>query len=456
MKTIPLKSIIISENRQRRSFDLRDLNELGESIKRVGLLHPIVLRADRWSFEPGDGSIDVSKWVLVSGERRLRAISDIYELGGSFKYDNELVPAGEVPYIDLGELDELAREEAELDENIKRKDLTWQERAAATARLTALRGRQAIAAGLPPPLVAVIAEEVRGSSKGVNQELTRREIIVAKHLDDPEVKGAKDVDEAFKILRRKEDTQKRVQLAAEVGKSYSADTAHKVLNEDSLLWMSAAEAGQFDVICTDPIYGIGADEFGDSGGKAQGAHFYEDSYEKWKADITVLAREGFRITKAQAHLYAFCDITRFEEFKRLLEAEGWNPFRTPIIWHKPNGIRTPWVSKGPQRKYELILYAEKGNRPVTRIYPDLISYPADDNLGHQAQKPVALFEDLLRRSVSAGNRILDPFCGSGPIIPAAFALKCKAVAIEADPAAYGICVKRLDALKNEPELEGLV
>lgn len=450
MKTIPLKSIIISENRQRQNFDLRDLNELGESIKRVGLLHPIVLRA-----EPYNDLETKVDWILVSGERRLRAIADIHELGGTFKYDNEVVPTGEVPFVDLGELDELAREEAELDENIKRKDLSWQERSAATLRLTNLRGRQAHAAGLPPPPVAVIAEEVRGSSKGVHQELTRREIIVAKHLDDPEVKGAKDVDEAFKILRRKEDTQKRVQLAAEVGKTYSADTAHKILNEDSLLWMSAAEPDQFDVICTDPIYGIGADEFGDSGGKAAGAHFYEDTYEKWKADITVLAREGFRITKQQAHLYAFCDITRFEEFKRLLEAEGWNPFRTPIIWHKPNGSRTPWVNSGPQRKYELILYANKGGRPVNRIYPDLVSYSADENLGHQAQKPVALFTDLLRRSVNAGDKVLDPFAGSGPIIPAANELKIFATALEGDAAAYALCIKRLDALKNEPELEGL-
>ena len=455
MKTIPLTFIQISDNRQRRNFDLKELNELGESIKRIGLLHPIVLRYE--SCEPTIGETDVhdGDWILVSGERRLRALSDIYALGGTIRYDSSDVPAGEVPYVDLGELDELAREEAELDENIKRKDLTWQEKAQASARLSALRGRQAGVAGLPPPPIAVIAEEVRGSSKGVHQELTRREIIVAKHLDDPEVKGAKDVDEAFKILRRKEDTAKRVLHAAEVGKTYSAETAHTVLNEDSLLWMSAAEAEQFDVICTDPIYGIGADEFGDSGGRATGAHFYEDSYEKWKADITTLAREGFRITKTKAHLYAFCDITRFEEFKAILAAAGWSPFRTPIIWHKPNGNRTPWVDSGPQRKYELILYAKKGGRPVTRIYPDLVTYAADENLGHPAQKPVALFIDLLRRSCGAGERILDPFAGSGPALVAGQELKLRVTALEGDAAAYALCVKRLDALKAQPELAGL-
>ena len=454
MKTLPLTSIHISENRQRRNFDLKELNDLGESIKKVGLLHPVVLRKSILN-DDMQGHVDYEH-ILVSGERRLRALGDIYALGGVIRYDNQTVPLGEVPYVDLGDLDELAREEAELDENIKRKDLSWQERASATARLAALRGRQASSSGLPPPPVAAVATEVRGSSKGVHQELTRREIIVAKHLDDPEVKGAKDVDEAFKILRRKEDSAKRVLLAAEVGKTYSAETAHRALHEDSLLWMSSAEAEQFDVICTDPIYGIGADEFGDSGGKAVGPHFYEDSYEKWKADVTTLAAEGFRITKAQAHLYAFCDITRFEEFKAILAQAGWSPFRTPIIWHKPNGNRTPWVDSGPQRKYEIILYAKKGNKPVTRIYPDLVTYAADENLGHHAQKPVALFTDLLRRSCNAGDSVLDPFAGSGPALVAGHELKLKVTAIEGDAAAYGLCVGRLKGLNEQPELEGLI
>lgn len=443
MKSLPLKAILVSENRQRRNFDLKSLSDLAESIKRVGLMHAIVLREE------------ASGWHLVAGERRLRAVADIWELGDSFTYEGAPVPAGEIPYVNLGELDVLAREEAELDENIKRVDLSWQERATATARLTALRGKQAEARGETPPPVAAISVEVRGSSEGINQETTRREIIVAKHLADPEVKGAKDVNEAFKILKRKEDAQRRVKLAVEVGATYSAKTAHTALNEDSLAWMVAAEPEQFSVICTDPPYGINADEFGDSGGKAAGAHFYEDSYENWKEIALTLARDGFRICKPQAHLYAFCDITRFEEFKEILSEEGWQCFRTPIIWHKPNGSRTPWVDFGPQRKYEIILYANKGRKPVTRIYPDLVSYSADENLGHNAQKPVSLFIDLLRRSVAPGDKVLDPFAGSGPIFPAAQELKLFATGIEKDPAAYGLCLERLDKLNEAPELEGL-
>ena len=127
-------------------------------------------------------------------------MTDIYDLGGSFKHDGEAIRESFIPYTLLNELDALAVEEAELEENIRRADLTWQERAAAHARLSALRTKQAASRGEAPPTVADISLEVRGSSDGIHQESTRREIIVAKHLDNPAVKAAKSVDEAFKIL----------------------------------------------------------------------------------------------------------------------------------------------------------------------------------------------------------------------------------------------------------------
>lgn len=440
MRIIPHSDIIISENRQRRTFDLKSLNDLGESIKRNGLFHPLVVREE-------EGVL-----VLVSGERRLRAIKDLHELGDSFRFDRQIIPFGFIPVVTLGELDEIAREEAELEENIRRVNLSWQEHSAATARLSNLRARQAESRGDPPPAVAAVAQEVRGSSTGVHQETTRREILVARHLDDPEVKSQKTLDDAWKVLKRKEEVRKREILAAEVGRTYGVGTEHTLLNEDSLAWMRLADPEQFDVILTDPPYGIDADEFGDSGGHAQGPHFYNDSYDNWKTLISTLATEGYRIAKTQAHLYAFCDITRFEEFKYILEEAGWTCFRTPIVWVKPNGNRVPWIDSGPQRKYELILYAKKGGKPVTRIYPDVVTQAADSNLGHHAQKPVALYTDLLRRSVAPGDRILDPFAGSCPILPAAEGLKCRATAIEVDAAAYAIGVKRLEALKGQPDM----
>ena len=58
-------------------------------------------------------------------------------------------------------------------------------------------------------------------------------------------------------------------------------------------------------------------------------------------------------------------------------------------------MRAPWPENGPQRKWECCLYAVKGKKAVLKMAADLVTYNPDANLGHAAQKPVALFQDLL-------------------------------------------------------------
>lgn len=433
-------SDIVIEGRQRGALDPARVQELVTSIEQNSLLHAVVVRR-----------LDDGRWKLVAGEHRLKALETLHFLSRPVRHAGAAVPAGFAPCVSLGDLGELEAEEAELEENIRRVDLTWQERANATARLATLRGKQAAAVGAPAPQVAAIAQEVRGSSEGVNHETTRREIIVAKHLDNPEVAKAKTIDDAWKVLKRQEEVQKNIRLAEQVGRTFNA-SQHQCHNTDSLAWMAAYTGELFDVICCDPPYGMGADQFGDSGGVAAGAHSYDDSYESWAQMMPLFARYSFQITKPEAHLYAFCDFDRYHEMKRMLEDEGWMVFRTPLIWVKPSGSRTPWVDFGPQRKYEICMYANKGRKPVTKIFPDVVSYPPDQNRGHNAQKPVQLFVDLLRRSVAPGSRVLDPFAGSGPIFPAAHELKCTAVGVELAPEYYALCLKRLEELAAQPDL----
>jgi DNA modification methylase/ParB-like chromosome segregation protein Spo0J len=452
MKLHKLQSLTVSENRQRQEFDPAAHEELKNSLESVGLMHALVVR------EEGD------KIILVAGERRLKAFQDIYALGGHVKYNNEELPVDMVPTVTLGELDELEAEEAELDENLKRRDLTWQELASAHARLHALRQKQKAGAvisameqgvlqpGTPIPSqsIADTAQEIHGRSDGAYQDTVRKELIVSRHLGNPEVAKAKSVDEAFKILKRSEAAEKNRELAAEVGASFTADL-HRVIKEDCLEWMGKAiDSGeQFDVILTDPPYGMDADQFGDGGGKLNGiTHQYNDSHPAWTLLMSQWAGLSFCITKPEAHAYVFCDIDRFHELKRFMQAAGWYVFRTPLIDFKTDSGRVPLPDRGPRRQWEMILYAIKGNKPVTHIYPDVIPCTADETMTHGAQKPVALYVNLLKRSVKSGDKVLDTFGGSGTLIPAAHALLCEATVIEQVPEYYGMCLTRLKALKE--------
>lgn len=116
--------------RQRTDIDGTKLHELKEKIAKQGLLHPPVFWQDPHT----------KKWVLNAGERRFRAIQALHNEKRELRCNSVTVPVGQVPITLLDErLDEISRFETELDENIIREELSWQDRVRAYADLHILR-----------------------------------------------------------------------------------------------------------------------------------------------------------------------------------------------------------------------------------------------------------------------------------------------------------------------------
>ena len=154
-------------------------------------------------------------------------------------------------------------------------------------------------------------------------DATRKELIVSRYLHDPEVKAAPNVNEAFKILKKKEATKQNTELAARIGQTFSS-AAHTLKHANAREWLAGQQAASFDIILTDPPYGMGADEFSDSGvGTSAAAHFYPDSPAVWFSIMEWFPAETFRLAKPDAHLYAFCDIDKFAEFRIVMTCAGW-------------------------------------------------------------------------------------------------------------------------------------
>lgn len=431
---IPFSDLIISPNRQRRDFDPEALTDLANSISSLGLLHPIVVRETPLGF------------VLVAGERRLRALETLWMLGLGCRHNGLEIAPDHVPYVTLGELSPIEAEEAELDENLKRRDLTWQEKSEALARLHKLRVAQAALVEETHTLADTLnLPELEGSSYSLN----RQAILIADHLDRPEVAGAGTIKEAFKALKRAEDREKSIALADSVGLTYNS-SVHKLVHTECLAWLKTCPDNTYDVILTDPPYGMNAQSFGDGAGKlANSAHAYDDSPEAWRALMTAFVPEAFRVAKSKAHAYIFCDFDHFHELKSLMQSAGWYVFRTPIIVYKLGSGRVPRPEHGPRRQHEYCLYAIKGDRTVTGIYSDVIPCKLEENLTHGANKPIELYVDLLKRSTRPGDTVLDAFTGSGTIFPAAHTCKLYATGLELSPEYYGISVKRLNGLDDE-------
>ena len=415
---VPVENIIIPDDRQRTHIDPQHIDELEDSIcSASGLLHPIIVR--------NDGK------TLVAGECRLTTAKQIYSKNKRFTHWGDVVPDGHIPIIKLGDLSVDELEEAELDENIKRRELPWQDRCAAIARLEALRKKQAADRG-EPYRQRETAAEILGipvTESGTAQKEIREARILNDYLDDPDVAKAKTQKEAIKIIGKKKQAEHRARLAETFGAQLSQERFPHDLRCGRMETIIAnLPAATFDCIITDPPYGIDASSFGD---QAKASHQYEDSEEYALSLYQILAKEGARVCKDNAHLYAFCDIGLFYQIRDIFEASGWTPWYRPLIWFKGNNSgMLPAPEYGPRNTYEAIIYCRRGGRKTCCVGPDVLTVPALARPEFGAQKPVALYEEILSRSCDPGDKVLDPFCGAGPVFRAAAALSCTATGIE--------------------------
>lgn len=443
-----LENIKIPSDRQREIFDQTAHQELIISIEEVGLINAICVRKP-YKSEIEDGIYLETDLILIAGERRLRAMKEIYELGGKVKFSELYIPHESVPCTLYEELTVAEAVQIELDENIKRSNITWQEQAKATKRLNELLGKLSQEKHEPPPTVAKLTELITGKTGGSSQDMVRTDLIVAKHLDNPAISKAGSAKEALKILKREEESNKNRQLALEIGETYGKSNNLIYCGNCLDILSDLKYEGHFDVILTDPPYGMNADQFGDSGGKLQAEHKYDDSRDTWFELMKAFSVLSYKITKDQAHAYIFCDIEQFFELKYLMTQAGWAVFRTPLTSRKLNSGRVPDPTCGPRRQAEWILYAIKGRKPVKMIAPDVIDNKGDNPFQHAAGKSTELFLELLNRSTSPGDNVLDAFAGTFTILRAAKPLQLNTVAIELDEASYGMGITELNRLYGE-------
>jgi len=116
---IAIELITKNKHQPRTQFDETALNELADSIKRSGVMQPVLVR--RAKYAPGVSGGQIAQYELISGERRLRA--------------SAIVGLKTVPCV-IREINEQESAEWALVENLQREDLGPVEMARAFKRLT--------------------------------------------------------------------------------------------------------------------------------------------------------------------------------------------------------------------------------------------------------------------------------------------------------------------------------
>lgn len=433
---------IIITNRQRTALDTADLEE---SIERLGQLQPIVCRNVNDSL------------ILVAGGRRLQACKNLNR---------------QVEYILLDSLDDFSSKCAELEENIKRDDLPWYDRARALNAIHELYQSQNTRWSYEDTAekVGVTSMAVFRPIKVVKFALKHPEIFDLSTLDQAVTAVDRATDrllaqhveeishaarEAFKAKPNVEQSTNNntsvVNSTPEIdstpGISLISNPAtippivpiapphNSVICASFLEWAPTYNGPKFNFIHCDFPYGVNIAS-GPSGGLAD--RYYENDPKIFFTLTDCLVKNFDNFASYSCHLMFWFAAKFYTETLSKLQSIGLSVLVPPVIWyHSDNQGNAPWV-KGimePKRVYDIAFIASRGDRRLLKGgIPNLFPAPLVSRPIHSTQKPEVMLQHFFSMLVDNTTTTLDPTCGSASALNAAEICGAKTVlGLEYDP-----------------------
>lgn len=425
MHTVIHTDDIIIKDRQRQKFDDRGIQELADSIARVGLIHAPV--------------VELTSNRLLAGERRIRAMK---ALNKPFLYGSEQYEYPTIPVHIIERDNPQLMFEIELEENLRRENLTPMEEAQALARLHNIRTETN-----PKQTVKDTAKEVsklRGKEHNENDEKRLADaILVDTFKEDPEVQKAakQSLRKGAKVARKKMELEFSGMLSR-MEQSHT-NPLYTVLSGDCREIVPTFETGSFDVLLFDPPYGVSADKFGEQAFSI--GHVYDDTWENARDLTNNILYHSQNYLKPNAHVLQFCSLELWWYWTKHYErALGYAVWPRPIIWYKGQQAHVPVPDFGPRYSYECILFAMRGRRQINTLINDVLTFPPPRDKIHAAEKPAELLATLIDFVAGPGTRILDPTVGSGSIFLGGKDKEVFITGIEADPNYYAIAKQRAE------------
>lgn len=235
-----------------------------------------------------------------------------------------------------------------------------------------------------------------------------------------------------------------------------------IYNGDCLELMKEFPDNSFDLILTDPPYGINYKEW--------------DKFEDFVGFTKKWVKECFRALKDNGSFYSFMGWSNVSEFKILLDRYG--VIRNWITWHRTKGRGS--LQNYKSMKEEILYYTKtkdfawNAQKMLKKhIFPyvkdgkprgwftneegikcrwtglgniwfyTVLFWKMPEYVGHPSQKPVLMFERMILSSSNEKDTILDPFLGSGTTLVACKELKRRGVGIEISERYCEIAARRL-------------
>jgi len=463
---VPLAALSIErEGRQRRELRIESLMD---SIARNGVLVPIIVHYD----------IESDSLRLVAGERRV-ATCQALDLEGRARVH----PPGLIPAVYTSDLSPTELQIIELEENIKRLDLPWQDIVRGVGKIHGLyRARD------PQWTISQTGDAISLSQPTVSIYMT-----VFEFMGDERVATSGTVREAYNLLLKRKarsdgdaleellHSTRAGQSEGTLGEPSDELTLEELLEgpsapiepplqlplptfdlspiicADFVQWARSYDGRRFSLIHCDFPYGVGLFS---SNGLRSGANrsqmgrdegeAYEDSPELFARLLEVLCDSLPRLLAISGHIMFWLDArsTSIEQTKRVFAERAphvsWTRF--PLIWLKSDNAG---IAASPQYEprhiYETCLLGSVGDRPIIRIKSDAYACPTDKAL-HPSTKPESMLRHFMEMLVDEESSVFDPTCGSGAALRAAESLGAKRVlGLEIDPRMAELALRELNA-----------
>ena len=241
---------------------------------------------------------------------------------------------------------------------------------------------------------------------------------------------------------------------------------HRLYRADCLKLLPRFKTNLVNVTVTSPPYNLHKEH--SSGGHSKTAKKMEEKYDAWYDD------------DLPEYVYQGQQRTAVEQMLRVTRSSVFYNHRVRYAWHKRNKTKTlskiyhplDWLSEFPiwseiiwdragignptgrfHNQHELIYQIGKpemwnNTAGLTSIW----KIPPSSNEGHVCTFPMRLVANCLSPTTTKGDRVLDPYAGSGTVGVHCAHQGLKFIGIERDPKLFELMVNNIEAAHAQKRL----
>lgn len=441
-ETFPYDQIDIQE-RVRNAKDVPDdyISDLCDSIKRYGLLQPILI--DQHNVLQ-DGWCRFTAWQRLAQE-------------DPAKYSN-------IPVYRRERLTDSEYFEVELETNFRRRGFTWQETIKAVKKIHDIRYLEAMATGTS--WTAAMTGELLG---GYGKTYVNNCLNLAGVIDSDAYKACDSITDAVRIwLHQREDLAvaeqaRRTQLKQVIVPAITADgSVQSQQPVDDLSDLMAGDPGELvvnlssclfqgdsvrdilpkwpdeciDHIISDPPYGIDVDMMQQSSQALMDVSRISDTHQvaENEALFKLMFPLFFRLLKPTGFCVLWADQMQWQNLYDTAVAAGFKVQRWPHVWCKTSQCKNQMAYDNETKATEIAIVCRKPGAKLPAPWQKNFTLcpGVDEKLSNPFAKPFDLWKDIISLVSLKGQTILDPFAGEGTCPISALRLGRPILAIERD------------------------